>query len=89
MDDYLLTFELSPEKDQLHICADETGLDFFIDQLNRLRKSIVNDKSDHIHLMTEEWGGYELSSEPQIGTLLNHVKIICWKQEESPTATNL
>ncbi len=87
MDDYLLTFELSEEKDELHICTDEGGLDFLIQKLTRLREKMKTEESEHIHLMTEEWGGSELSSESQIGEIINHVKIISWNS--SPTATNI
>ncbi|MBP6002623.1 MAG: immunity protein 32 [Pyrinomonadaceae bacterium] len=87
MDDYLLTFELSEEKDELHVCTDVGGLDFLIEQLSRLRDRMQTEESEHIHFFTEEWGGFELSSESQIGEIINHVKIISWNP--SPTATNI
>lgn len=35
-DDYLLTFELSKDKDELHICTDERGLKSLIGELTDL-----------------------------------------------------
>lgn len=78
MNDHLLTFELGKEKDELHICTDVNGLDFLIEQLSRLRERMKTQDSEHLHLFTEEWGGFELSSESQVGEIINHVKIISW-----------
>jgi hypothetical protein len=77
--DYLLTFELSKEKNELFIHMDENGIDFLIDELTRLAERVKRGETDHTHLMTEEWGGGELSSESQGDEVLNHVKIYCWK----------
>jgi len=41
-----------------------------------------NNKTEHIHLMTKEWSGGELSSESQIGEIINHVTIYCWKDKQ-------
>lgn len=77
--DHLLTFELSETKDQLFIHSDESGLRFLIDELTRLSERVKATDTDHIHLMTKEWGGGELSSESQGDEVLNYVKIYCWK----------
>ncbi len=82
MDDYLLTFELSKDGDELHVCTDIPGLEELIGQLSSLLESVKKNKTEHIHLMTEEWGGYELSSQSQVGTILNHVKVYCWNQDQ-------
>ena len=82
MNDYLLTFELSPQKDELHICTDVAGLDYLVNELSKLLDWAKTGKTEHIHLMTEEWGGYELSSSPQVGYLLNHVKVYCWNEDQ-------
>ena len=81
MSDYLLTFELGPEKNELDICTDTPGLEYLIDQLSRLLESTKKKKTEHIHLFTEEWGGYELSSQNQVGKLLNKVTIHCWNAD--------
>ena len=77
---HLLTFELVKDKDELHICTDESGLEFLIEELTRLLSWVKNEKTEHIHLMTKEWGDGELSSESQVGEILNHVKIYCWNK---------
>jgi hypothetical protein len=76
-EDFLLTFELSKNNDELYIYSDLNGLKSLIDELNKLLKSAEEGKNDHTHLMTEEWGGYELSSDNQSGEVINHVKIYC------------
>ena len=77
--DFLLTFELSGNKVELYVHTNLNGLRNLIEELEKLLKSAEKDENDHIHLMTEEWGGYELSSESQGDEVLNHVKIYCWK----------
>ncbi len=74
---YLLTFELTKDKDKLEIHTNPDGLKLLIEELNKLLKSAERGVSDHNHLMTEEWGGNELTSIAQNGEILNHVKIYC------------
>jgi hypothetical protein len=79
MNDHLLTFELEKNGLELNIHTDIQGLETLITQLSSLLKSSRKGGTDHLHLMTEEWGGGELSSEPQgDGSVLNHVKVFCW-----------
>jgi hypothetical protein len=49
--------------------------------LQRLADDVEKRGSDHMHLMTEDWGGRELSSEAQSTTanLLSQVKVLGWK----------
>ncbi len=54
---YLLTFELAKNKDELEIHTDLSGLKLLIEELNKLLKSAEKGVNDHNHLMTEEWGG--------------------------------
>lgn len=82
MNDYLLTFELSKEADELHVCTDIPGLENLIQELSTLLKWSKEGKTEHIHLMTEEWGGHELSSNAQVGSLVNHVKFYCWNEQQ-------
>jgi hypothetical protein len=78
---YLLTFELSKDKNELEVYTDLSGLKSLIEELSKLLKSAEEGKNDHTHLMTEDWGGYELSSESQGGEVLNHVKVYCWNRK--------
>lgn len=82
-DNFLLTFELSKQKDELSVHTDLNGLENLIDELSKLLKSAQKGINDHTHLMTEEWGSCELSSESQGGELLNHVKIYCWNKNKN------
>ena len=81
-DKFLLTFELNKQKDTLDIHTDSNGLENIIDELTKLLKSAEKGTNEHIHLMTEEWAGYELSSESQGGEILNQVTIYCWNDKQ-------
>lgn len=54
----LLSFECEPDK-EIRIHLDRRGAEFLILTLQRLLRS---EKKDHTHLMTEAWGGHELTS---------------------------
>ncbi len=83
MKEHMLTFELhqDPRGSTLAIHGSAEGLEVLANTLLRLVKNTKDGNFDHEHLMTEEWGGHELSSLPRSegAELLNHVKIYCWK----------
>ena len=70
----MLTFELT-NNESIEIHVDTEGLKDFIQALQK-----VLEAEDHLHLMSSEWGGNELSSEKQgvDNKLVNHVKIMKW-----------
>ncbi len=74
----MLTFEWDKNSEQLEIHADNTGLRNLVEQLNKL---IAAEANEHEHLMTDDWGGNELSNDKQNdkAELINHVKIFKWK----------
>ncbi|HZH87825.1 MAG TPA: Imm32 family immunity protein [Chitinophagaceae bacterium] len=78
----LFTIELNKKKETVEIHLDKSGAKELID---RLEAFIRNDESEHDHLMTEEWGGGELSSEKQNLSndyvLINHLKLFYWKDK--------
>jgi hypothetical protein len=80
-DNYLLTFELTKNKDELEIHTNSKGLKRLIAELEILLQSAEKGVNDHNHLMTEEWAGNELSSIAQGGELLNHVKVYYWSDK--------
>ena len=79
-----LTFEWNEKAESLEIHGNREGLKHLAAMLQAL---LAKDENDHVHLMTPQWGGGELSSERQnqAATLINHVKIFHWK---STAATN-
>lgn len=83
MDEYVLTFELHkyPNGNDLAIHGTPAGLEALAYSLLRLVKNTKDGHFNHDHLMSEEWGGSELTSSPQSdeSELLNHVKVYCWK----------
>jgi len=86
MSERLLTFELHTDEKskQIAIHGSAEGLESLANTLLRLVKKTKEGHFDHDHLMTEDWGGTELSSVPQSeeSELWNHLKIYCWKGEK-------
>ena len=73
----LLTFELDRNNEQIFIHGDAEGLRALAKVLSRLAEKAELGRTDHDHLMTEEWSGNELSSTAQgkETKLIHHVKI--------------
>ncbi len=75
--DYLLTFELGSKNEILEIHGNQKGLEKLKTLIDFL---LAKTSNDHIHLMTESWGGDELSDDKQCSEneIINHVKIFKW-----------
>ena len=71
----MLTFELSPGGEEIHIHGSPSGLRRLAATLERLASS---PRSDHDHLAAPEWAGSELSSDSQGGKVVRQVTIHCW-----------
>lgn len=73
----LLSFEWIGEDKLLEIHADREGLVYLRSIIDGM---LAADKPDHVHLMTPEWGGSELSCEQQnpAGVTINHVRVMVW-----------
>jgi hypothetical protein len=71
----MLTFELTPDGDELEVHFDSHGAE---ELMKYLRKAVEH--SDHQHLMTLQWGGGELTEEVQgeFNKLIHHVKLMVW-----------
>jgi hypothetical protein len=78
----LLSFEWDEKAERLEIHGNRQGLEHLVTLLESLLRA---DENDHVHLMTPQWGGGELSSEQQNpeAVLVNHVKILHWKSAAS------
>ena len=63
----------SPAPDELEIYVDPKGLEVLLFQL----KLLAEGKTDHVHLMSEEWGGTHLSGNATTtgNTPVHHMKI--------------
>ena len=61
--DFLLTFELDSHKtaNTIDIHLDDKGLELLLDSL----LSLQNKKNNHLHFVSIEWGGNELSDKVQ------------------------
>ena len=80
MNKRLLTFELSTDGQELHVHANAEGVRTLIKALDRLRSQVEAGKQAHDHLMTEAWGGTELSAvrHSADARLVNKVDIHVW-----------
>lgn len=74
----MLTFESDKTNDQLEIHGDKEGL---LKLAKILTDMAGQNESEHRHLMTQDWGGSELTNEKQglDNNLYHHVKIFFWK----------
>jgi hypothetical protein len=85
MTEYLLTFELEREGDKLCVHGTAEALEEFARSLTELAKRARSGVADHIHWMTEDWGGpgAGLTSTPQSESsqLIHHVKVFGWPED--------
>jgi hypothetical protein len=79
MNSFLLSFEIDEDSGVLKIHGDEQGLRNLCETVNKLLLNTKEGHFNHDHLMTPDWGGYELSAENMGGNIINHVKIYCWR----------
>ena len=75
----MLTFESDKDKDRIEIHGDKEGL---LKLAKILTEMAEQDSSDHRHLMTQDWGGSELTSDKQglDNNFYHHVKIFFLKK---------
>jgi hypothetical protein len=60
MGDYLLTFELDNETEQVSVHGDPAGLEHLAKVLLKLAEHAKRGECPHDHLFTEKWGGDEV-----------------------------
>lgn len=73
----MLTFELTNDRDRVEIHGDREGLLLLAQTLTELA---AKSSPDHVHLMTVDWGGSELTNVGQglSNELVHHVKLFLW-----------
>ena len=76
----LISIEWDEIKETLEVHGSKAAL---IKLKNNIDDLIKSNTSEHLHLMSEEWGGNELSSQPfsKEDKVIHHVKIFLWKSE--------
>ena len=78
----ILTFEISHEDEKLEIHINSLGAKYLINLLENMYRE---NKSNHNHLFSENWGGHELTTERQNLNpdfeLIDGVKIIYWDKK--------
>lgn len=81
--DHILSFATDKEGDQVFIHADVAGLDHLIRSLSLIRQKVAGGSCDHDHMMTDAWGGCELTEfapDAEAHTI-HHVKLYGWTPE--------
>lgn len=82
----LLTIECEKTGDVMYVHMDSEGITELIDQLTKLKETIESGKNDHLHFMTEEWAGDELTTVPRAEDgsteLVHHLKIFGWTSDK-------
>ena len=75
--DQLLTFELDKDTGELEIHTNNEGLKILKEKIEFLLNSKHN---EHTHLMSEEWGGKEITTKKQSknNDLIKIVKMFKW-----------
>ncbi len=75
------TIELDKKGQTLEMHLDKEGAEYLKGVLDKVIKL---DRQDHLHLMTPDWGGEELTSEKQNKSkeveLLHQLKIVYWNK---------
>jgi hypothetical protein len=77
----VLTIELDQLGEMVELHLNKAGAEYLKNILDRL---ISNNQNEHLHLMTPDWGGSELSSNQQNLSadveLLHQLKIMYWNK---------
>ena len=78
----IFTLELDKnDLDSIELHLNKKGAELLKSVLDRL---ILANDNDHLHLMSADWGGNELSSDLQSQNpdiqLIHHVRIMYWKE---------
>lgn len=77
----LLTVEYNSDQEVIELHVNRSGAEYLI---GTLKNFIENNKDEHTHLFSLDWGGNELGMEKQNlneeNKLIHHVKIMYWGQ---------
>ena len=78
----MITLEIGKNGEVAYLHIDSAGIDQLKKELNSLKTTINSGVDDHIHLTSEDWGGTELSNQPQAKdgstNLIHHLKTYGW-----------
>ncbi len=74
---HVLTFELDPKTRELEIHANIDGLKILREKIDMLIRA---NSPDHTHLMSQNWGGEEITNQKQsdANEMIKSVKIFKW-----------
>ena len=80
----IFTLELDQQDETIEMHLNKAGAEYL---RNLLDKLISNNQKEHLHLMTPDWGGDELSNDqqnlsPDIN-LLHQLKIMYWNERNT------
>jgi hypothetical protein len=80
--DHMLTVEIDTKAQQVFVHGNPKGLRYLAMRLEAIASTAEAEGHSHDHLMTDAWGGKELSGEqqgaPESATLINHLIVYGW-----------
>jgi hypothetical protein len=84
--DHLLSFVTDTSGGLVSIHADLRGVEYLIEELERLRSQLLVDDCPHTHLFSSECAGDALTTtklrdQPGEVNIVHHVKIYGWNEE--------
>jgi len=81
----LLSVVAAETGDIVHIHADAAGLAHLAQAIELLRASLDRGECDHVHLMSNAWGGFDLTESKLqsegSSSQVHHLEILAWTQE--------
>ena len=83
---HLLSFVTDASGAFVSIHADLSGVEYLIEQLQRIRAQLLEDECPHAHLFSPECAGdglttTKLPNQPDEDNIVHHVKIYGWNGE--------
>ena len=77
MNEKMVSVECDQSREVVELHLNRPGLDYLIDVLSRLRDATP---PEHVHLMSSDWGGGELSGSAQNPDFVaaKHLKVCLW-----------
>lgn len=82
--EHILNLTSDPEG-VVYLHADQKGLEFLIQRLQKLKDHLDRGECEHDHFMSDSWGGYELSEENGLTeknhSLVHHLKVMAWTDD--------
>jgi peroxiredoxin family protein len=80
---HTLSFNASADGEEIEVHMSRKGLAILLKNLSQLQQAAESDSEAHVHLMSEEWGGWELDARQsdRQSRSANKVSLYLWQDE--------